>query len=91
MPVDASDAVTCVACGRELPRVDAREYDKHGDRWERRGKDFEHLCKTCHEQLCHQNRAGLEDLLVDIGAGTHDDGEFLRRYVQAVEDGEEVE
>ncbi len=43
-----TETVTCLACGTERPRDEAREYDKHGDRWDRDGKTFEHLCKSCH-------------------------------------------
>ena len=32
--------VTCIACGEEVPRSSAREYDKHGDRWTREDKQF---------------------------------------------------
>ena len=58
--------VVCIACGTSLPRSDAREYDKQGNRWERHGKSFEHLCKECYRGLCHQPRDGLESLLVDV-------------------------
>jgi hypothetical protein len=81
-----SDTVTCIACGRSVDRSDAREYDKEGDRWERRDKEFEHVCKQCHRELCHQPRDELERLLVDIDAGSLGRGEFLHRYVGAVEE-----
>ena len=58
--------VVCIACGTSLPRSDAREYDKLGNRWERHGKSFEHLCKECYRELCHQPRDGLESLLIDV-------------------------
>ena len=58
--------VVCIACGTSLPRSDAREYDKEGNRWERHGKSFEHLCKECYRGLCHQPRDELEALLVDV-------------------------
>ena len=64
--------VTCIACGTELPRSQAREYDKEGDRWERRGKEFEYLCKDCHGDLCHQPRRGLEQRLVAVADATDD-------------------
>jgi len=82
------DAVVCVACGEELPREAAREYDKHGDRWDRRDKSFEYLCKDCHSGLSHQPRDGLEALLVDVEAETAADpgAAFLERYQAAVED-----
>jgi uncharacterized Zn finger protein (UPF0148 family) len=72
--------VTCPACGRTLDREEAREYDKYGDRFDRRGKSFEHLCKPCHDDLCLQERQGLEETLVDIEAGEHADAEFFRRF-----------
>jgi len=78
--------VTCIACGRSVARSSAREYDKEGDRWDRRDKEFEHLCKQCHRELCHQPRDDLEDLLIEIEADGLERGEFLRRYVGAVED-----
>lgn len=82
-----SDPVTCVACGTETPRDDAREYDKYGDRWERTGKAFEYLCKPCFRRECHQPRDELESLLVDLGAGEGlADEEFLAAYVEAVDE-----
>lgn len=79
------EEVTCVACGQALPRSDAREYDKEGDRFSRRGKRFEHVCKACHRELCHQPRDELEALLVDLERdrpATQE--EFLRAYEDAV-------
>lgn len=76
--------VDCVACGTSVSRSDAREYDKFGDRWDREGKTFEHLCKGCHAELCHQPRDELEDLLCAVGAGRVDRAEFLRRYDASV-------
>ena len=58
--------IVCIACGTSLPRSEAREYDKLGNRWERHGKSFEHLCKECYRELCHQPRDELEALLVDV-------------------------
>ena len=82
-----SDQVACVACGTELRRDDAREYDKHGDRWERNGKSFEYLCKPCFRRECHQPRDELEALLVDLDAGDGRSNEaFLEAYVQAVDE-----
>ena len=72
--------VTCIACGEEVPRTAAREYDKHGDRWERADKQFEYLCKECHSDLCHQPRGDLETVLVESGAGESDREAFLGRY-----------
>lgn len=80
------EEVTCVACGATLTRADAREYDKHGDRWERHEKEFEHLCKPCHRGLCHQPRAELEGLLAEAGAGEQSRAAFLARYGELVEE-----
>ena len=79
-------SVVCIACGRSLPKSDAREYDKEGDRWEREGKEFEYLCKDCHSDLSHQPRAGLESMLVEVEGGTKTRREFLERYVETVND-----
>ncbi len=79
-------SVTCIACGCSLPRSEAREYDKHGDRWERTGKEFEHLCKPCDHDLCHQPRDELEDLLVEAGAGNRSQAAFLSGYNDLIED-----
>lgn len=79
-------SVICIACGDAVRRSAAREYDKEGNRWERNGKTFEHLCKACHRELCHQPRDELETLLVDIDAGRVDQIEFLARYERAVQD-----
>ena len=77
--------VTCIACGEVLDRTDAREYDKHGDRWDRRDKSFEYLCKPCHRELCHHSRDGLEATLegIDIPAGSARG--FIERYHEAIE------
>jgi len=82
------DVVVCIACGDELPREAAREYDKHGDRWNRRDKSFEYLCKGCHGDLSHQPRDGLEALLGDVERAA--DGDFLAAYQAAVERGEDA-
>lgn len=76
--------VVCIACGTSLLRTEAREYDKEGDRWDRQGKRFEHLCKECYRGLTHQPREGLEDLLADIESPGQDRAEFLRRYLGEV-------
>ncbi|MFB6089519.1 MAG: hypothetical protein ABEJ97_00540 [Halobellus sp.] len=92
--------VVCIACGTSLPRSEAREYDKHGNRWERHGKRFEHLCKECYRDLCHQPRGDLEALLVDLEreasfgeaeASAEESADrsrvrFLSRYFEAVEE-----
>ncbi|MGB9964131.1 DUF7562 family protein [Halobacterium hubeiense] len=76
------DAVSCIACGADVPREDAREYDKHGDRWDRDGKRFEYLCKPCFRELAKQPRRGLEASLEAAGAGRVDDAEFLARFLE---------
>ncbi len=81
----SSDDHTCIACGATITRAEAREYDKQGDRWDRRDKTFEFLCKPCHSALCHQPREELEDLLVEAGAGHGDRDDFLQRYSSLVE------
>ncbi|MFB6112317.1 MAG: hypothetical protein ABEJ35_07270 [Halobacteriaceae archaeon] len=82
---DDARRVTCIACGRELDRGEAREYDKEGDRWERRGKSFEYVCKPCFKELSKADRDGLEARLVDLGAGDLDRETFLRAYLEAQE------
>jgi hypothetical protein len=77
--------ITCIACGDTLPRSDAREYDKHGDRWDRDGKEFEYLCKPCFRDLCHLSRDGLEAALVASDAGERATAEFLTEYLDAVD------
>lgn len=81
-----TETVTCLACGTERTREEAREYDKHGDRWDRADKTFEHLCKACHSDLCHHPRGELEELLVDLEAGRRDRDAFLASYLAAVEE-----
>ncbi len=75
--------VTCIACGEELPRSEAREYDKQGDRWEREDKRFEYLCKPCFRELSKAKRRNLEATLVAAGAGECSREEFLSRYLDA--------
>ena len=78
--------VTCIACGDEVPRSKAREYDRYGDRWGSRDREFEYLCKPCHRELNHQPRDELEALLVELDAGEHDREEFLEWYCHLVEE-----
>jgi hypothetical protein len=85
----AGTAVTCIACGAEVARSEAREYDRHGDRWNRDDKRFEFLCKPCHRECCHQSRQGLEKTLVAAGAGETDRRSFLRRFDELARDGED--
>ena len=88
---DRSTQVTCIACGETVSRSDAREYDKHGDRYDRRDKEFEYLCKPCHREVSHQPRGDLEALLVESGAGDADCEAFLERYAELATDGERTE
>jgi hypothetical protein len=81
----AEETVSCIACGTEVPQAEAREYDKHGNRFDRDGKEFEFLCKPCDAEYCHQPRDGLEATLVRAGAGRTDDDTFLRQYLELVE------
>jgi hypothetical protein len=78
--------VACIACGETVNRENAREYDKYGDRWSRDGKDFEYLCKPCHRECCHQNRNGLEELLVRAEAGRTDRNRFLKQFCELTMD-----
>jgi hypothetical protein len=82
---ERDSAKTCPACGASLQRAAAREYDKHGDRWERTEKEFEYLCKPCHRELCHQPRRGLEATLVECGAGECDRETFLARFLDSTD------
>jgi len=76
-----TETVSCIACGEAVARQDAREYDKHGDRWDRDGKSFEYLCKPCFRSLSKHARDGLEAALEAAGAGEVDDEEFLARFL----------
>lgn len=77
--------VTCIACGASVPRRNAREYDKQGDRFDRDDKQFEHLCKHCHRDIDHKPRRELEGLLVEFEATGRDRDEFLGWYCDRVE------
>ncbi|AFZ74805.1 DUF7562 family protein [Natronobacterium gregoryi] len=81
-----TETVTCLACGDDVVRDEAREYDKHGDRWDRDDKAFEHVCKSCHGDLCHQPRDELEELLVELEAGERSQEAFLLQYFSTVAD-----
>ena len=76
--------MVCIACGESVPRESAREYDKEGDRWSRRDKEFEYLCAGCDDDICHQPRDGLESLVRSIEAEGLTNEEFLDRYTEAV-------
>lgn len=82
-------SVVCPACGSEIPRSRAREYDKYGDRWDREDKRFEYLCKPCYGELCHYPRDGLEDTLVELEADCHPWETVVDRYLQALEERDE--
>jgi len=79
--------VVCIACGTSLPRSEAREYDKEGNRWERHDKSFEHLCKECYRGLCHQPRDELEALLVDVERAVDSDGDATGEHGSPVDAG----
>ncbi|THE63830.1 hypothetical protein D8Y22_15985 [Salinadaptatus halalkaliphilus] len=83
---NASESVTCLACGKQVSRSMAREYDKHGDRWDRTDKRFEYCCKSCHDDLCHYPRDELEALLIELDAGETDRDAFLSSYLEIVEE-----
>jgi len=68
-----------------VPRSEAREYDKEGNRWDRHDKEFEHFCKDCFRDLCHQPRDDLEATLVEIEASGLSQAEFLARYLGSVD------
>ena len=78
--------VVCIACGDSVLREDAREYDKEGDRWNRRDKEFEYLCADCDDEISHQPRDGLESLILSIESDGLTTEEFLDRYADAVAD-----
>ena len=78
--------VVCIACGDSVLREDAREYDKEGDRWDRRDKEFEYLCADCDDEISHQPRDGLESLICSIEGDDLSTEEFLDRYADAVAD-----
>ena len=78
--------VVCPACGERVSRGDAREYDKFGDRWDRREKTFEYFCRACHDGLSLQDRAGLEATLGEAGAGEVDRTTFLERFCALADD-----
>ena len=65
-------------------REDAREYDKEGNRWDRRDKEFEYLCTDCDDDICHQPRDGLESLILSFESDGLSQEEFLGRYADAV-------
>ncbi|MFB6219974.1 MAG: hypothetical protein ABEH90_00925 [Halolamina sp.] len=81
----ADETVVCIACGASLPRTEAREYDKQGDRWDRQDKEFEYLCKACHGELSHQPRGGLEETLEAVAAPGQDAERFVERYLGELE------
>jgi hypothetical protein len=78
--------VTCIACGESVPRSEAREYDKYGDRWDRRDKEFEYLCKPCDRERCHQPRDDLESLLTDAEAAVDEGSAFVTAYLALAEE-----
>lgn len=83
--------VTCIACGAEIPRDEAREYDKYGDRWTRDGKTFEYLCKPCFRALTKHSRDGLEDALGDVAGRGLDQAAFVSAFLEATRETAERE
>lgn len=77
------ESVTCIACGETLPRTDAREYDKHGDRWARDGKEFEFLCKPCFRGITKHSRDGLEEVLDEVAEPEMSQEEFVAAFIDA--------
>jgi len=80
------ETVTCIACGAERSRSDTHEYDKYGDRWDRKDKSFEYLCKACFTETCRQPRDGLEATLAAAEAGETDRETFLRQFRELADD-----
>ena len=85
------EETTCIARSEELPRGETREYDRYGDRWERRGGEFEYLCRPCYRAENHQSRDDLEGLLTEIGAGDLDREAFLAWYCDRAGRGDRAE
>ena len=79
-----NEMVQCLACGGHVPREDAREYDRFGDRWERTGKEFEYLCKPCFTAECHLPRTKLEAMLLEIDNDVRTPEEFIRAYYRVI-------
>lgn len=77
-----SERHICIACGERVARSDAREYDKHGDRWEREGKSFEYICQDCHRNLNHHSLNGIEETASDVSVSHHNPWRFARAYVR---------
>lgn len=88
LQTEAGSEVVCIACGDTVRRVEAREYDKHGDRWDRNGKRFEFLCKPCDKSCCHKPRDDLEAKLSAAEATTTNRDAFLREFVMLLEQDE---
>ena len=95
MPPDACDlvamvpfgeaCVVCIACGTRITRAAAREYDRFGDRFDRRGKRFEHLCAGCDAELCHHPRVGVEERLCAIEQTVGSRSELLGAFLTATQ------
>ena len=73
--------VMCIACGVEVSRHDAREYDRYGDRFQRRGKRFEYLCERCDAELCRHPREGVEARLCAIESAATSRTELVRMFI----------
>lgn len=73
--------VVCIACGAEVERAGAREYDRFGDRFDRRDKRFEYLCAQCDDARCHHARMGVEERLCAIEGVVTSQKEMLRAFL----------
>lgn len=88
---NASTQVTCIACGEKFDEDDTYEYDKYGDQWCRRGKEFERVCKPCYRENCRRTRDGLEEALIAADAGQTDRETFLQQFCELMAEGAERE
>lgn len=72
---------TCIACGGMVTREDSRIYDTNLTMGTGNA-DPDRVCKECHFELNHYTRDGLEDELVEAGAGEVSNREFVHRFMQ---------
>ena len=74
--------VYCIACGQVVAAADAYDY-RHGDARDSEA-DMESLCGSCYQEYLRLPRDGLEETLVDAGAGRVDDQTFFQQYFQRI-------
>jgi hypothetical protein len=79
-PAGQDESVICIACGTEMRLSEACEYDKYGGQYHREDDCFQYLCESCFGVSHHLSRSGLEETLIEAGAGRVSDRIFLRRY-----------